>query len=346
MSAIASPAETAVPPAREQPSIIVEAKPEPTRSPWKRFVGLWLDSSATVEHLKNETFLAKAIRLAPYAMMHAGCLLVILTGWSWTAVGIAIGLYVIRMFAVTGFYHRYFSHRAFKTYRWAQFVFAILGCTAVQRGPLWWAAHHREHHRHSDEEGDLHSPKLHGILWAHMMWFLQPECIATNTKAVPDLMKFPELRWIDRYDGLVPVLMALGMYGLGWLLERFAPGLHTNGWQMVTWGFFVSTVACYHATYTINSLSHVWGRRRFNTTDDSRNNALLAIFTFGEGWHNNHHHFPGAARQGFYWWEYDLTYYTLWTMSKLGLVWDLNPVPERVYHQAIAHRDARRAGLH
>jgi stearoyl-CoA desaturase (delta-9 desaturase) len=297
----------------------------------KRVAGFWLDSSQTAEEIRNASWIVRGLRLIPFAAMHLACLGVIWVGWSWVAVLTAVILYAVRMFAITGFYHRYFSHRTFRTSRFMQFAFGVLGCSAVQRGPLWWAAHHREHHRHSDQEGDLHSPRLHGFLWAHLFWFLSPENAATNTKAVPDLHKFPELRWIDRYDGVVPILLAMLMFGLGWFLGEFVPSWGTDQWQMLVWGFFISTVVCYHATYTINSLCHVWGGRRFNTKDDSRNNFWLALLTFGEGWHNNHHHFPGAARQGFYWWELDLTYYVLWCMSKVGIVWDLNPVPERVY---------------
>lgn len=300
----------------------------------RRVVGLWVDSRQTEEQLRNASGLVRAVRLAPFAVMHLACLAVIWVGFSWAAFGVAFFLYTLRMFAITAFYHRYFSHRTFRTSRFMQFVFGALGCSAVQRGPLWWAGHHREHHRHSDQEGDLHSVRLHGFWWAHMLWFLQPENTRTNMKAVPDLAKFPELRWIDRYDGVIPLLLAMVVFGLGWALEAWAPGLGVTKWQMLVWGFFISTVVCYHATYTINSLCHVWGNRRFRTKDDSKNNFWLALLTLGEGWHNNHHHFPGAVRQGFYWWELDLTYYGLWALSKVGIVWDLNPVPERVYAQA------------
>lgn len=322
------------------PEGIVESKPTLPKKSIARALLMWFDSHETTRIVAGQSLFRKIFRFIPFAIMHLGCLLVIWAGWSWTAVGVAAALYAIRMFAITGFYHRYFSHRTFKTSRPMQFVFAVLGCSAVQRGPLWWAAHHREHHRHSDQEGDLHSPRLHGFIWAHMLWFLQPDATATNVKAVPDLMKFKELRWIDRYDGLVPMLLGISMFMLGWLIGTFIPSSGTSGVQMLAWGFFISTVACYHATYTINSLSHVWGSRRFITTDDSRNNAFLAIITFGEGWHNNHHRFPGSVRQGFYWWEYDFTYYALWLMARLGLVWDLAPVPARIYEAA--EREAAR----
>ncbi|MEK6704095.1 MAG: acyl-CoA desaturase [Planctomycetota bacterium] len=318
----------------------IEIKPAPAPRPklglLTTFISMLVDSSKLSIHAERPSALLQTIRIIPFALMHLGCLLIIWAGFSWTALALAIALYAIRMFAITGFYHRYFSHRTFKTSRPMQFVFGLLGCSAVQRGPLWWAAHHREHHRHSDTEEDLHSPSRHGLLWAHMMWFLQPENAATNTKVIPDLAKYPELRFIDRYDLIVPASLAATLFGLGWLIGNFIPSSGTSGFQFLAWGFFVSTVVCYHATYTINSLSHTWGNRRFKTDDTSRNNIFLALLTFGEGWHNNHHYFPGAARQGFYWWEIDLTYYTLWALSKVGLVWDLNPVPARVYAAAKA----------
>ncbi|HUL63700.1 MAG TPA: fatty acid desaturase, partial [Burkholderiaceae bacterium] len=209
---------------------------------------------------------------------------------------------------------------------------------AVQRGPLWWASHHRHHHAHSDRPSDSHSARQHGFLWSHLGWFLSRESFGTRTGLVPDFARYPELRWVDRFDVAVPALLAVTLYGLGALLERTAPALGTSGAQLLVWGFCISTVALYHATFTINSLAHRLGARRYATRDDSRNNFLLALLTFGEGWHNNHHHFPGSARQGFYWWEIDLTYYGLRLLAAAGLVWDLRPVPDAV-------RAARRAVL-
>ena len=266
-------------------------------------------------------------RIVPFVGMHLACFAVVWVGWSPVAVLVAVLGYFLRMFAITGFYHRYFSHRAFKTSRLGQFVFGVLGAAAVQRGPLWWAAHHRHHHAHSDRAEDAHSPLVHGFLRSHMGWFLTRRGFAPDLRRVRDLLQFPELRWLDRFDILVPVLLALGMFGLGVLLERSDPQLGTSGWQMLVWGFFVSTVACYHATYAINSLSHVFGSQRYRTGDASRNNWLLALLTLGEGWHNNHHHYPSAVRQGFYWWEIDITYYLLKMLSWLGIIWDLKPVP-------------------
>jgi stearoyl-CoA desaturase (delta-9 desaturase) len=266
-------------------------------------------------------------RIVPFALMHVMCLLVIWVGVSFVAVAVAVALYLVRMFAVTGFYHRYFAHRSFKTSRVGQFVFAVLGASAVQRGPIWWAAHHRHHHAHSDQHNDVHSPARRGFIWSHMGWFLSKRYFVADMSQVRDLTRFRELRLLDRFDILVPVALAFGVFFLGAILERTSPGLGTTRWQMLVWGFFVSTVLCYHATYSINSFAHRFGRQRFDTGDDSRNNLWLALLTLGEGWHNNHHRYPASARQGFYWWEIDITYYLLRGLAALGIVRDLRPVP-------------------
>lgn len=274
------------------------------------------------------------LRAAPFVALHLACFGVIWVGVSPTALAVAAALYALRMFALTGFYHRYFSHKTFRTSRTVQFVFAVIGAACVQRGPLWWAAHHRNHHRNADTALDPHSPGVHGFLWSHMGWFLTPRAFRTELERVPDLAVYPELRWLDRYDIAVPVLLALTLYALGSLLHHVAPQLHTSGGQMLVWGFFISTVVLFHATVTINSLAHRFGSRRFATRDDSRNNPWLALLTFGEGWHNNHHYFPGSARQGFRWWEIDLTWYGLRLMALLGLVHDLKAVPAWVLGKA------------
>jgi stearoyl-CoA desaturase (delta-9 desaturase) len=269
-------------------------------------------------------------RVVPFIFMHIMCLAVLWVGWSWTALVVAVSLYFIRMFAITAFYHRYFSHRTFKTSRRGQFVFAVLGSTAIQRGPLWWAAHHRHHHRHSDHPSDRHSPKQHGFLWSHMGWFTARANFRTDLQMVRDFAKFPELCFLDRFDVIVALALALSLYAFGALLEIAAPSLETNGLQLLIWGFFVSTVVLYHATYTINSLAHQIGRQRYDTGDTSGNSLLLALITLGEGWHNNHHHYPNAVRQGFYWWEVDLTYYILKLFAWVGVIWDLKPVPSHI----------------
>jgi stearoyl-CoA desaturase (delta-9 desaturase) len=231
------------------------------------------------------------------------------------------------MFAITAFYHRYFSHRAFRTTRVFQFILALIGATAVQRGPIWWASHHRHHHLYSDETEDAHSPVQHGFLWSHIGWFLSSKHFTAQTENVKELSRYTELRLLDRFDAIIPVILAVGIYLLGDWLAHAHPNLSTNGMQLLVWGFAVSTVALYHATFTVNSLAHVWGKRRYATTDQSRNNFWIALATLGEGWHNNHHHYPGSAKQGFYWWEVDLTYYGLKLLAMCGLIWDLRTVP-------------------
>ena len=269
-------------------------------------------------------------RVLPMILLHAACLLVIWSGWSPVAIITAVGLYLIRMFAITGFYHRYFSHKAFQTNRFWQFIFAVMGNASVQRGPLWWAAHHRHHHRYTDRSNDVHSPKQHGFWWSHMGWLTSKANFGTRRGYVKEWTRFPELVWINRFDTVIPILFAGSIYGFGALLEKVAPSLGTNGFQMLVWGFFISTVVLLHATFTINSLDHMIGTRRFDTDDTSRNNAILAIITLGEGWHNNHHRYAVSARQGFRWWELDLTYYLLVMLSWIGIVRRLRPVPESV----------------
>lgn len=287
----------------------------------------WFDTASGSEAASKDEDAIDWLRAIPFLGMHLACLGVIWVGVSKVAIATAVALYAIRMFALTGFYHRYFSHRTFRTSRAVQFVFAVIGASCVQRGPLWWAAHHRQHHRHADTQQDPHSPTLRGFLWSHLGWFLTTRAFRTDIARVPDLAAFPELRWLDRYDTLVPVILAGVLFGVGTWLKHVAPALGTSGGQMLVWGFFISTVVLFHATVTINSLAHRFGARRFQTNDNSRNNLWLALITFGEGWHNNHHFYPGSARQGFRWWEVDFTFYGLKALAALGLVRDLKPLP-------------------
>lgn len=273
------------------------------------------------------------LRVIPYLGLHVAAISVIWVGASFAAAVVTLGMIALRVFALTAFYHRYFSHRAFKTSRWFQFVGAVLGASSAQRGPIWWAAHHRAHHKFSDQPEDFHSPRQRGFWFSHMGWFLTREAYATNKRLVRDWLKFPELRFLDRFDFLVPLLLAVGMYGLGELLRVMWPASGTSGWQMLVWGFLISTLCVYHITYLVNSLAHVVGRRRFQTTDDSRNSLWIALLTFGEGWHNNHHRYMASARQGFYWWEIDITFYILRALSWVGIVWDLKPVPPSVLEE-------------
>lgn len=297
---------------------------------WLTNILRWFDSEAGSDQLDHTSRRLNLIRVIPFVALHLACLLAIQTGVSPFALAFALAFFALRMFAITGFYHRYFSHKTFRTSRGWQFLFAILGASAAQRGPLWWAAHHRHHHQHSDREEDLHSPHQGGFWWSHVGWFTCDAAFQTEKRRVKDWLRYPELRFINRFDALVPAAFAIAIYLLGELLAARAPGLGTNGPQLLVWGFFVSTVVLFHATVSINSLSHVWGSRRFDTPDDSRNNFWLALITFGEGWHNNHHRWPQSARQGFRWYEIDLTYYGLWLLAKMGIIHDLKPIPESI----------------
>jgi stearoyl-CoA desaturase (Delta-9 desaturase) len=273
-----------------------------------------------------------------FLLMHVAALGVLLVGITWTAVVVCLITYYLRVFALTGGYHRYFSHRTYKTSRWFQFVLAWLGASAAQMGPLWWAAHHRHHHKYSDTEQDIHSPRRRGFLWAHMGWVLCRKYVKTNLKAIPDFARFPELRFINRFHMLPALALALVLLGVGYLIETHAPVLNTTMWQVLMCGFFLSTVLLYHATFCINSLAHVFGRRRFATRDDSRNNWFLSVLTMGEGWHNNHHRYPFSEQQGLYWWEFDPTHYMLKFLGKVGIVWDINKPPRELYDEVRAQK--------
>ncbi|MDA8016804.1 MAG: fatty acid desaturase [Thermoanaerobaculia bacterium] len=236
---------------------------------------------------------------------------------TWGLVALATGLYLLRMWAIIVGYHRYFSHRTFKTSRVFQFILGLIGLSSAQKGPLWWAAHHRHHHRHSDQEPDLHSPTLKGFLWAHVGWILCAKYNDTRFDKIRDFAKYPELRFLDKHFVAIPIALGAGLWALG-------------GTAVFVWGGLISTVFLWHGTFMINSLAHVFGTRRYETTDSSRNSLLLSLITLGEGWHNNHHFYPGTARQGFFWWEIDIGYYTLKALELVGVVWDVRGVPDRV----------------
>jgi stearoyl-CoA desaturase (delta-9 desaturase) len=250
----------------------------------------------------------------PFAIIHLFALGAFLVHFRWAYVITCFALLALRMFFVTAGYHRYFSHRSFKTSRFVQFVIAFMAMTSAQKGVLWWAAHHRHHHRFSDQDDDLHSPTLFGFLWSHIGWVVSDRYNSTRIEYIGDFAKFPELRWLNKYHYIPPAVLGVALWLIG-------------GLPLFVWAFCFGTVLLWHDTFTINSLSHLFGTRRYLTPDTSRNNWLLAILTLGEGWHNNHHHYMAAARQGFFWWEIDITYYGLKLLSRCGLVWDLRKVP-------------------
>ncbi len=298
----------------------------------------WLDSDyfpAGAEQVRALPKVSRASRWLPFVFLHLGALGILVVGFSPLALLVTVTLYWVRMFAVTAFYHRYFAHRTYKTSRVAQFVFAIMASSSAQRGPLWWAAHHRNHHRLSDKVGDLHSPTISGFIWSHIAWITADANMPTDYESISDLTKFPELVLLNRFDWIVPTMLGISLLLTGFVLEQYFPQLQTSALQLLVWGFFVSTVLLFHGTATINSLTHMFGSERYHTDDHSKNNFFLALITLGEGWHNNHHRFPGAVRQGFYWWEIDVTYYILRVMEKIGIVWDLRPVPVEAYGSAL-----------
>jgi stearoyl-CoA desaturase (delta-9 desaturase) len=259
---------------------------------------------------------------ALYVGLHLSCLAAIWTGVTWGALGLCAASFFLRMFGLGVGYHRYFAHRAFKTSRAMQFLFALLGSLSVQKGPLWWAQTHRDHHRNADTPDDIHSPRYHGFLYAHSGWFMNPRHHRTELARVPDLARYPELVFLDRaYFGVI-ALYVWGIYLLG-------------GWRGVVWGFCISTVLLYHVTHWIQSMSHSrGGYRRFATADASRNHFAIGLLSLGE-WHNNHHHSPGSAKQGVAWWELDVGYCALWAMSRLGLVWELRAPPSETHREAL-----------
>lgn len=271
---------------------------------------------------------------SPIFVMHVLALGAFFTGFSWTALVVLLLTYVVRVFALTAGFHRYFSHRSFKTSRAFQFVLAWVGTSSAQLGPMWWAANHRHHHQHSDQPEDIHSPVVKDAFWAHIGWVLCRAYGEIQHDRVKDLSKYPELRFIDRFHVLpVASLIAL-LFILGTVLNLYFPSLGTSGLQLVMWGFFVSTVLVYHVTFLVNSATHMIGKKRFVTNDESRNSWWVALLTFGEGWHNNHHRWPLSARQGMYWWEFDLSYCVLRGLAGLGLVWDLKVYPQKIYDEA------------
>lgn len=254
----------------------------------------------------------------PFFLVHVACFAVVFTGISTTALILLPVMFLSRSFFVTAAYHRYFSHKAYRLNRFWQFVFAFQAEASAQKGVLWWAANHRHHHRYSDTDADIHSPRK-GFWWSHVGWILSNKYNDTDLAAIKDFAQYPELVWLDKHEGMPPWIYGIAAFAIG-------------GWSGLVVGFVWSTVLLWHSTFLVNSAAHVFGRRRYETTDTSRNSLLIALVTGGEGWHNNHHHYQASARQGFFWWEVDMTYYVLKMMSWVGIVKDLKQPPARILH--------------
>lgn len=298
---------------------------------WLRVIVSWFDNTAVPKQAEESIDWTRVI---PFIAMHLGCLAVFWVGFSPFALILALSLYGIRIFSIGAFYHRYFSHKSYETNRFWQFIFALLGMTAIQRGPLWWAAHHRHHHQHSDKPDDSHSMLQHGFWWSHMGWFLSKRHFHYPADKIKDFSKFPEICLLDRFDSVIAITYGALIYGFGVLCQYKWPHLNTSGLQCFIWGYCLSTICAHHVTFCINSLTHFFGKSVYPTKDGSKNHWLLALLTFGEGWHNNHHFYPISARQGFVWWQIDLTYYGLWLMEKLHIIRNLKRPPARVVAQA------------
>lgn len=285
-------------------------------------------------HFKSFTKEKKDFRifnLIPMLFMHTtAVVLVIKTGFSWVALGVCVFLYFARMFGITGGFHRYFAHRSYKTSRFFQFVLAWLGTSATQLGPLWWAGHHRDHHKFSDTDKDVHSPVKRGFWWAHIGWLWSDKFNETKLENMKDFEKYPEILWINKYYFVPPVVLAVSMYYLGVWLGNVRPEWGTNGLQMLAWGFFLSTVILYHGTFLVNSATHIFGKKVYPTPDESRNSMIIALITMGEGWHNNHHFFPSNESQGLEWWQIDMSHYIIKGLSKVGIVWDIMRIPHEL----------------
>ena len=269
-----------------------------------------------------------------FIIVHLLPLGALFTGATWFDWALCAFLYFFRMFWVTGGYHRYFSHKSYRTSRFFQFIIAFMAQTSAQKGALWWAAHHRHHHRHSDTPEDPHSMKLYGFWYSHVGWIVGPDYKETDYKTIGDYAKYPELVWLNKYYLVPPLMLAIGVTALGaWVNGGSAALMFTHhGLSTLFIGFFLSTVILYHGTFSINSIMHKFGNQRYESGDESKNSLWLALLTLGEGWHNNHHYYEVASRQGFFWWEIDITWYILKMMSWTGLVWDLKDVPDHIKH--------------
>jgi stearoyl-CoA desaturase (Delta-9 desaturase) len=273
------------------------------------------------------------ISVVVFWLVQASALLVFAVPFSWPLVGLWAASHFIRAIGLTLAFHRYFAHRSFQMHRAARFIWAFIGTAAMQKGPLWWAGHHVNHHRFADREGDPHSPAVSGVYYAHIGWFLNDarhDRLEPSNPVIRDFSRAPEIYWLDRLNVVPPFLLAAAMYLAG-------------GFPWLVWGFCLPTVTLAHATFAINTINHMFGSRRFETVDESRNNPITALFAAGEGWHNNHHRYQRSARNGFYWWEFDPTWYVIRLMQAVGVAWDVQGVPTRLYEEARAVKAKRSA---
>jgi len=279
------------------------------------------------------------VRSKPVAKQEIAFLLIHLSplGAIWTGATffdwiLCLFLYIFRMFWITGGYHRYFAHKSYKTSRFFQFVIAFMAQTSAQKGALWWAAHHRHHHRYSDTPEDPHSMKIYGFWYSHIGWIVGPDFKKTDYKTIGDYSKYPELVWLNKYHFVPPLMLALVVMALGGIVDggSITAMFSKDGFSALFVGFLLSTVILYHGTFSINSIMHKFGKQRYETGEESKNSLWLALLTLGEGWHNNHHYYETASRQGFFWWEIDITWYFLKFLSWMGLIWDLKGVPRHI----------------
>ncbi|RAW03193.1 acyl-CoA desaturase [Pseudochryseolinea flava] len=294
-------------------------------------------SSSLQPEIRNKPILKQEVAFAIVHLVPLAAFFVPVTTFDWIVCAV---LYLIRMFWVTGGYHRYFAHKSYKTSRFFQFIIAFMSQTSAQKGALWWAAHHRHHHRHSDTPADPHSMKIYGFWYSHIGWIVGPDFKKTDYKTIGDYAKYPELVWLNKYHFVPPLALALFVTALGGIVNggSITEMFTHHGMSTLLVGFFLSTVILYHATFSINSIMHKIGFQRYESNDESRNSIWLALLTLGEGWHNNHHYYETASRQGFFWWEIDITYYILRSFAAVGLIWDLKGVPNHVkYSKNKAH---------
>jgi stearoyl-CoA desaturase (Delta-9 desaturase) len=273
------------------------------------------------------------VQVTLFWLVQASALLIFVVQFRWAYVGLWAASHFLRAIGLTLAYHRYYAHRAFKMGRVTRFVWTFIGTAAMQKGPLWWAGHHVNHHKFADRDGDPHSPMVSGVYYAHLGWFLNDtkyDRVEATNPVIRDFGPVPEIAFLDRAFFVAPLALVAGLFLAG-------------GLPWVVWGFCLPTMTLAHATFAINSINHMFGSRRFETVDESRNNALTAFFAAGEGWHNNHHRYQRAARNGFYWWEFDVTWYVIRLMQAVGLAWDVQPVPKRIYEEARTARAQRSA---